>query len=129
LCHFRREFFLLAGYFQRQRELHRTIFDPFASSFFRRISYVGFWIWYFASSVYQEFSLCLNLGILGPLSTNKGTVSHFDSFTFCRISYRCFWVRYLASFVYHKILRVNFGCFLPSFHQQGTYVAFWSIFT
>ncbi len=33
--------FFLAGYFQWQRELYRTIFDPFAS-FFRRISYVGF---------------------------------------------------------------------------------------
>jgi hypothetical protein len=106
--------------------LYRTIFDPFASSFLRRISYLGFWIWYFASSVYQEFCLCLNLCIFGPLSTNKGVISHFDSFAFCQISYRCFWIRYLASSVHHKILRVFESrlCFGPLSTNKGLVLNF-----
>jgi hypothetical protein len=128
LCHLRREFFFV--FFGRLFPVtkgvvsyyFRSIRFFFSSDFLRRLSEFGNLHHLFI----RKFCLCLNLGIFGPLSTNKGFVSHFDSLAFCQISYRCCWIRYLASSVNHKILCVFESrlCFGPLSTNKGLVLNF-----
>jgi hypothetical protein len=109
--------------------LYRTIFDPFASSSFRRISYVGFWIWYFASSVYQEVLSVFESLYVWPSFHQQGSCI---AFRFIRILSN-FLQMLLDSVFGITCLSQNFVClrtrlcFGPLSHQQGTCIEFRSI--